>query len=135
MELDIEKCFDRIYHQSILNKTIAPRKIKQLIRECLKIGLDQGFPVQGTPQGGVFSPLMANIVLNGIEDIHTSVRYADDMVFILKPKDKVKDILKNISKFLSEHGININKKKTKIVTTQQDFYFLPTSVGQGGLEL
>jgi RNA-directed DNA polymerase len=40
-----------------------------------------------------FSPLLANIALNGIEDIHQSVRYADDMVIILKPKDEAEQIL------------------------------------------
>ena len=45
----------------------------------------------------LFSPLLANIALNGIEKVHQSVRYADDMVAILKPKDDAIEILERIS--------------------------------------
>ncbi|WP_189645280.1 reverse transcriptase N-terminal domain-containing protein, partial [Phormidesmis priestleyi] len=87
IELDIEKCFDRINHAAILDNLIAPKGVKTGIFRCLKAGVNPEFPDQGTVQGGVVSPLLANIALNGIEDIHQSVRYADDMVFILKPQD------------------------------------------------
>lgn len=80
IELDIEKCFDRINHRTIMSKIIAPQQIKKGLWKCLKAGVTPEFPEQGTPQGGVVSPLLANIALNGIEDIHPSVRYADDMV-------------------------------------------------------
>ena len=63
-----------------MDRLIAPLGIKTGILRCLKAGVKPGFPEQGTPQGGVVSPLLANIVLNGIEEIHFSVRYADDMV-------------------------------------------------------
>ena len=87
IELDIEKCFDRISHSSIMERLIAPTGIKLGIFRCLKAGVNPEFPEQGTAQGGVVSPLLANIALNGIEEIHQSVRYADDMVIILKPED------------------------------------------------
>lgn len=87
LELDIEKCFDRINHKTILKNLISPQCVKQGIQKCLTAGTDTEFPQQGTPQGGVISPLLANIALNGIERIHPSVRYADDMVFFLKPND------------------------------------------------
>lgn len=75
------------------------------LRQCLHAGVNIDYPEQGTPQGGDFiGPLLANIALNGIETIHPSVRYADDMVFILKPKDDAKQILKFIESFLSERG-------------------------------
>jgi retron-type reverse transcriptase len=70
IELDIEKCFDRINHTAIMDRLIAPRSIKQGIFRCLKSGVNPEFPVQGTPQGGVVSPLLANIALDGIESIH-----------------------------------------------------------------
>lgn len=50
----------------------------------MKAGVKPEFPNEGTPQSGVVSPLLANISLNRIEEIHNSVRYADDMVFFLK---------------------------------------------------
>jgi len=63
-----------------MDNLIAPIGLKLGIFRCLKAGTNVGFPEQGCPQGGVCSPLLANIALNGIEDIHPSVRYADDMV-------------------------------------------------------
>jgi RNA-directed DNA polymerase len=56
IELDIEKCFDRISHESIMNNLIAPSGIKLGIFRCLKAGNNVGFPDQGTPQGGVITP-------------------------------------------------------------------------------
>jgi group II intron reverse transcriptase/maturase len=124
IELDIEKCFDRISHTSIMERLIAPRSIKTGIFRCLKSGVNPGFPEQGTPQGGVVSPLLANIALNGIEEIHQSVRYADDMVIILKPKDDAKAILDKVSKFLAERGMKVSEKKTKLTATTDGFDFL-----------
>jgi RNA-directed DNA polymerase len=62
--------------------------------------------------------------LNGIEDIHTSVRYADDMVIILKPKDNAEAILNQISEFLAARGMNVSESKTKITATTDGFNFL-----------
>jgi group II intron reverse transcriptase/maturase len=124
IELDIEKCFDRISHKSIMERLIAPQGIKLGILRCLKAGVNPEFPEQGTPQGGVVSPLVANIALNGIEDIHQSVRYADNMVIILKPKDDAEVILGKISQFLAERGMNVSATKTHIPATTDGFDFL-----------
>jgi group II intron reverse transcriptase/maturase len=124
IELDIEKCFDRISHKSIMERLIAPLGIKLGIFRCLKAGVNPEFPEQGTPQGGVVSPLLANIALNGIEDIHQSVRYADDMVILLKPNDNAEIILGKISQFLAERGMNVSAKKTHITATTDGFNFL-----------
>ncbi|MBD0344752.1 MAG: reverse transcriptase N-terminal domain-containing protein [Coleofasciculus sp. Co-bin14] len=124
IELDIEKCFDRISHKSIMERLIAPSGIKLGIFRCLKAGVNPEFPEQGTPQGGVVSPLLANIALNGIEDIHQSVRYADDMVILLKPKNNAEMILGKISQFLAERGMNVSAKKTRITATTDGFDFL-----------
>ncbi|MCU0548498.1 MAG: reverse transcriptase domain-containing protein [Leptolyngbya sp. Prado105] len=124
IELDIEKCFDRISHKSIMERLIAPTGIKLGIFRCLKAGVNPEFPEQGTPQGGVVSPLLANIALNGIEEIHNSVRYADDMVIILKPKDDAITILEQIYQFLAERGMKVSEKKTKLTATKDGFDFL-----------
>jgi group II intron reverse transcriptase/maturase len=124
IELDIEKCFDRISHKAILDRLIAPQSIKTGIFRCLKAGVNPEFPEQGTPQGGVVSPLLANIALNGIEKIHPSVRYADDMIIILKPKDKAEAVLDRIKQFLAVRGMNISPEKTKVTATTDGFDFL-----------
>jgi group II intron reverse transcriptase/maturase len=134
IELDIEKCFDRINHSAIMDELIAPKGLKLGIFRCLKAGTNVGFPDQGTPQGGVVSPLLANIALNGIESIHSyktggykmepSIRYADDMVIILRPQDNAEAVLERISEFLAKRGMNISEKKTKITATTDGFDFL-----------
>jgi RNA-directed DNA polymerase len=124
IELDIEKCFDRISHTTIMDNLIAPSGIKLGIFRCLKTGINPEFPEQGTCQGGVVSPLLANIALNGIEDIHKSVRYADDMVIILRPTDDATKILEKISQFLEARGLKVSEKKTKLTATTDGFDFL-----------
>jgi RNA-directed DNA polymerase len=137
IELDIEKCFDRINHSAIMDNLIAPAGLKLGIFRCLKAGTNIGFPEQGTPQGGVVSPLLANIALNGIESLHKSyekgrtdrytepsIRYADDMVIILKPEDDAGAILTRISEFLSERGMKVSERKTKLTATTDGFDFL-----------
>ena len=134
IELDISKCFDRISHSSIMKRLIAPKAIKLGIFRCLKAGVNPEFPEQGTCQGGVVSPLLANVALNGIEKIgehringrYTSkcVRYADDMVFFLKPKDNATQILDEIKEFLAERGMEISERKTKITASTDGFDFL-----------
>ncbi len=124
LELDIEKCFDRISHQAILQRVIAPDYVKQGLHRCLKSGNNPEFPEQGTPQGGVCSPLLANIALNGIESLGQSVRYADDMVFILKPGESAEKLLVKIEEFLAERGMNVSQKKTKVTASTDGFDFL-----------
>lgn len=145
IELDIEKCFDRISHATIMDSLIASKGIKQGIFRCLKAGINPEFPEQGTPQGGVVSPLLANIALNGIESIHRyhvnrgrritdktpstsivepSIRYADDMVIVLRPEDDAVKILADIDNFLAARGMKISAKKTKITATTEGFDFL-----------
>ena len=136
IELDIEKCFDRISHTTIMENLIAYKGIKSGIFRCLKAGINPEFPEQGTPQGGVVSPLLANIALNGIESIHKykdtnsrkiiepSIRYADDMVIILRPQDDANAILDKINEFLADRGMKVSEKKTKITAATDGFDFL-----------
>ncbi len=124
LELDIEKCFDRINHSSIMERVIAPFAIKIGLWRCLKAGVNPHFPEEGTPQGGVISPLLANIALDGIENIHQSVRYADDMVLILKPNDDANKILEDVKEFLAVRGLKISERKTKLVKSTDGFDFL-----------
>lgn len=124
VELDIEKCFDRIDQTDLMKRVIAPQSIKQCLWACLKTGVNPEFPNQGTPQGGVVSPLLANISLNGIENIHNSVRYADDMIFFIKPGESAVKVLDKVSDFLAIRGLRIKQAKTRIVSSTDGFNFL-----------
>ena len=134
IELDISKCFDRISHKAIMDRLIAPKNLKLGIFRCLKAGNNPYFPEQGTHQGGVVSPLLANIVLNDIDfEINDNtpykcIRYADDMVIILPVKDsnkeKAESIIRSTSKFLDKYGLEVSKKKTKITYVSTGFNFL-----------
>jgi RNA-directed DNA polymerase len=79
------------------------------------------------------SPLLANIALNGIENIHRyrngdwvepCIRYADDMVIILRPQDDANAVLERISQFLAQRGMNVSEKKTKLTAATDGFDFL-----------
>ena len=124
LELDIKKCFDRISHTAMMERVIAPNSIKTRLWKCLKAGVSPEFPDQGTPQGGVISPLLANIALDGIEAIHPSVRYADDMVVFLKPGDNANKILDKISAFLAERTLEVKPEKTRVTASTNGFDFL-----------
>jgi RNA-directed DNA polymerase len=72
LDADIAKCFDRIDHEALLNKLNTFPTIRRQVRAWLKAGVMDGkqlFPTsEGTPQGGVISPLLANIALHGMEE-------------------------------------------------------------------
>ena len=136
VEVDIEKCFDRIDHTALMNRVMAPCELKQGLWRTLKSGVSPEFPDQGTPQGGVISPSLANIALDGIEDsggsirrhsntLHNAgIRYADDMIFICQPEADPKEILSRIKSFLSKLGCKVSKSKTRIVASTDGFDFL-----------
>jgi len=135
LELDIEKCFDRIEQRDLMKRVIAPQTIKKGLWRCLQAGVNPEFPEQGTPQGGVISPLLANISLNGIEDLQKSgecqtrltsdcIRYADDMVFILKPEVAPTKVLDKVKEFLAIRGLNVKAAKTRVTASTNGFDFL-----------
>lgn len=137
VEIDIEKCFDNINHDKLMTLVILPRGLKNALRSALKAGVltERDKTLTGTPQGGVISPLLANIALHGVEDlqnervsstssIQRGFRYADDMVFILKEGEDPAELLKRINEFLKERGLNINETKSQTVPATKGFVFL-----------
>jgi RNA-directed DNA polymerase len=143
LEADIAKCFDRIDHDFLMKHT--PICHKMVLKQWLKSGIMEQLNFmetdEGTPQyffGGVISPLLSNIALNGIEK-HIKkanplikgispgvnvIRYADDMIITGKSKEivlKNKEILKE---FLRERGLELNEKKTLITNIKTGFDFL-----------
>ena len=132
LELDIEKCFDKIDHDKLMSLIVAPDSIKRFIRSSLKAGvLNERIR---TYEGGVISSLLCNIVLNGVEDLHNEIRgseskqrglrYADDMIFFLKPGEDVVTLRSKISQFLAERGLKIEESKSQLVKSIEGFDFL-----------
>jgi Retron-type reverse transcriptase len=93
---------------------------------------------EGTPQGGIISPMLCNIALNGLEKLIKSIipkrkgigggvhviRYADDIIILGKSKDILLTIKKGLNEFLNERGLKLNDKKTSIIHIKTGFDFL-----------
>lgn len=142
VDADISKCFDRINHDKLIGKLGCNSQIKGQVKSWLKAGiLDKwgGSSVDenpvGTPQGGVLSPLLANIALMGLyaaavpgfkekrQPIGFS-RYADDFVIICDDEKGAEAALERVRIYLSKWGLEISESKTRIVSTMKSFNFL-----------
>lgn len=136
LEADIKGCFDNISHQWMFNNLAMD---KQILHKWLKAGyVENGatFPTRkGTPQGGIISPMLANMTLDGLEEvIHASVprrsrvnfiRYADDFIVTAKSRRLLtNNILPAIVKFLSGRGLSLSQEKTVITYIKDGFTFL-----------
>jgi RNA-directed DNA polymerase len=152
LDADISKCFDKIDHGYLLRKLNNSPTLNRVIKAWLKAGwVFEGKRENaevGTPQGGVISPLLANIALHGMENrmtqlaeslkgakrdnrsLLTFVRYADDFV-VLHPNPEVIDKAKAIlSDWLKEVGLEISASKTRITHTSVGFEFLGMNIRQ-----
>src|SRR3990170_935575 len=147
LEGDIKGCFDNISHQWLLDN--APMD-KSILKQFLKAGYvfeRQLFPTDaGTPQGGIISPILANITLDGIENIITDkyhrnscgningnhaakfkvnfVRYADDFIVTAKSEEIAKEVKELIKDFLKGRGLELSDEKTIITHIDNGFVFL-----------
>jgi RNA-directed DNA polymerase len=136
LEADIEACFDMIDHEWILNNILIDGKI---LRAWLKAGyMDKGrlFPTKaGTPQGGIVSPVLANMTLDGLESAVKEavsakakvnlIRYADDFLVTAESEEILKEqVIPAIHGFLAERGLNLSGEKTKITRIEDGFDFL-----------
>jgi len=147
LEADIRSCFDRISHGWLFNNIPMDKKILQ---SWLKAGyIDKGFayPTQaGTPQGGIASPTLANMTLDGLESTVKSavprgskvniIRYADDLVVTGKSKELLEvKIVPVINNFLKERGLELSEEKTKIARIEDGFNFLGQHLKKHGGKL
>jgi RNA-directed DNA polymerase len=139
LDADIAKCFDCIDHKALLNKLNTFPTIRRQVRAWLKAGVMDGkqlFPTsEGTPQGGVISPLLANIALHGMEYHIKSlfpqknrgkegkfyapclVRYADDFVILHEDITIVQRCKDIISEWLKGMGLELKPSKTRLAHT------------------
>jgi RNA-directed DNA polymerase len=134
LEADIKGFFDNIAHESIL-RHIGNFPGKAGIEGWLKAGfIYQGdyTPTEtGTPQGGVISPLLANIGLHGLEDFIKAtnkklgmVRYADDFIVTARDKESLEKAQAQIRQWMSEKGLELAREKTLITSMEDGFNFL-----------
>jgi RNA-directed DNA polymerase len=134
LEADIKGFFDNIAHESILNMVSNFPK-RKLIKGWLKAGfVFQGKlnpTEQGTPQGGVISPLLANIGLHGLETFIKAtnpklgvVRYADDFIVTARDKESLENARTSIQAWMSERGLELSAEKTVITSMEDGFDFL-----------
>lgn len=137
LDADVKGFFDNIPHKLIMDlvtREISDGNILQLIRKFLQAGvMDDGkfLPTQkGTPQGGVISPLLANIVLNHLdwrldELGYKFVRYADDFVVLCKTKPQAEKALQAVKACIEDElGLELSPEKTHTSTFRQGFKFL-----------
>ncbi|WP_243357421.1 group II intron reverse transcriptase/maturase [Bacillus litorisediminis] len=136
-DCDIKGFFDNIPHKkllAVLKKYVSDRTVLNMIEQWLKAGyLEEGNRIHsdyGTPQGGVISPLLANVYLNELDwewDLNgiRFVRYADDFLLFAKSKEEIKKAAALTKDKLAELGLEISEAKTKIVDFRKDdFDFL-----------
>jgi len=136
LDADISGFFDNIPHPVVmkgLSQVVADGNILDLVEKFLTAGVLEDGIVQsttlGTPQGGVLSPLLANIALNFL-DWHLDrlglhfVRYADDFVVLCRTELQAKEAQTQIEQFLGTLGLTLSPTKTKVTTFMKGFTFL-----------
>jgi len=141
VDMDLSKCFDMLDHDLIIKfvrKRIADGSILSLIRQFLKSGVMVGerwqASVLGSPQGGVISPLLANIYLDEFDQEmmkrqHRIVRYADDILIFCTSKQGAENALK-VSRHILEVTLKlkVNERKTHIAHSGTGIKFLGVEI-------
>jgi RNA-directed DNA polymerase len=148
LDADISKCFDKIDHSYLLKKLQSPKPVKRQVKCWLKAGImDNGTFSKieaGTPQGGVISPLLANIALDGmIREVTAKfprrgnamppvriIRYADDFVVLHPQLEVIYSAKEAIQNWLKQAGMELKPEKTRICHTLN-----PLKVEESGLTI
>ncbi|HYO57595.1 group II intron reverse transcriptase/maturase [Archangium sp.] len=135
LEVDIQKFFDTLDHgqlRQLVQRRVRDGVVLNLIGKWLKAGVLEGgevtYPDQGTPQGGVISPLLANIYLHEVLDVWWErevkprlkgraelVRYADDFVICLTSQEDARRVMEVLPKRMGKYGLTLHPEKTRLV--------------------
>ena len=151
-EGDFKSCFDTLSHQHILDK-LGNFPLKGLIKKWLEAGyLENGVFHEtraGTPQGGIISPLLANIALDGMEEAlniefkpkkykngytyinkskYAVIKYADDFVVICETLEDANEVYGLLEDYLNDRGLTLAPEKTKITHIDDGFDFLSFNI-------
>ena len=144
LEADIEGCFDHINHEWLVSHV---RMDRMILHKWLKAGVvykgQLASTEAGTPQGGIISPTLANVALNGLESgLHAHlratvgpskvqklkvnvVRYADDFVITGASQDLLVDVVRPwVEAFLAQRGLRLSPAKTRVTHIDEGFDFL-----------
>ena len=146
VDADIQGYFDNIRQETLLElvkERISDRRVLKLIRQWLECGVMEDGTVRetlaGTPQGGVISPLLANIYLNKLDRIWAArcghlgilVRYADDFVAMCGTESQAREALRRIGLVMNRLGLTLHPAKTKLVDLRrgkESFVFLGCTI-------
>jgi RNA-directed DNA polymerase len=158
LDADLSAAFDRIDHDHLLSM-LGSFPARDLIRAWLKAGVfekGKGFAPteEGTPQGGVISPLLLNVALHGLEQAAgvryrktgpragitmpgapVLVRYADDFAVCCQSRQQAEQIKARLAEWLQPRGLAINEDKTRIVHLSEGFDFLGFNIRHHGAKL
>ena len=142
VDMDLSKCFDKLDHEFILRsirKRVTDRSILALIKQFLQSGVmvngERHATEIGSPQGGVISPLIANIYLDAFDQEmrrrnHRIVRYADDILIFCRSRRGAENALRQATKILGhELKLTVNQKKSHIAHSAEGVKFLGVEIG------
>ncbi len=147
LDADIKACFDGIDHNWLLENIPVDKKVLQQWLDCGYIQDNRLFSTRaGTPQGGIISPTLANLTLDGLEQVIKSscprrrkvnfIRYADDFIVTADSKELIEEnIIPAIAVFLSKRGLKLSEEKTRIVRIGDGFDFLGQHLRKHGGKL
>ena len=137
LDADISGFFDNLSHHAVMRELcneVADGNILGLVEKFLRAGVMEGGKIRptrvGTPQGGVVSPLLANIALNVLDwHLHEHgfrcVRYADDFVVLCRSEQEAKEALALVIQLLEQRlGLTLSPEKTKVTRFHEGFTFL-----------
>lgn len=144
VDADIKSYFDTIPHaplMAIIKRKIADGRILDLLESYLRQGvldeMGEWVPEEGTPQGAVISPLLANIYLDALDHLMSDsgiemVRYADDLVLMCKSQQEAEAALMKLQDWTTGAGLTLHPVKTRIVDALTEYFdFLGYRFEQG----
>lgn len=147
VDADLKNYFGTIDHGKLMTlvaQRVADGRVLTLIEQMLTAGyIEQGrlFPTpQGTPQGGVVSPLLSNILLTPFDremrrQGYQLTRYADDWVITCQSRREAEAALRSAGRVLETLGVRLNPQKTRVVHVRHGFAFLGYTIKRGSREL
>jgi group II intron reverse transcriptase/maturase len=144
VDMDLSKCFDTLDHDIIIKafrKRVTDGSILKLLKAFLQSGVmtEKGWQAntKGSPQGGVISPLIANVYLDAFDQFlrsrrHRIVRYADDILIFTRSKSAAENARKKATRYLEgKLKLTVNQQKTHIVHSSEGVKFLGVVIRTG----